>query len=189
MRGMVAGLRSPVPMETRLPAVLRDDEFMRRFIAAFDDVLAPVLATLDGLHAYFDPQLAPPDFVDWLSEWVGVRMDEEWSVEQRRVIVSRAVAVHRGRGTLSGIAEAVRLTVTGAVDVEVRDNGGVEWAPSPGAKLPGRPEPLLDVRVTTGSAESVDVRRLDAIIASVKPAHIPHRIEVITPSMRSPAAS
>jgi phage tail-like protein len=178
MRGMVTGLRSAAPLENRLPAVLRDDELMRRFIAAFDDVLAPVLATLDGLPAYFDPQLAPADFLDWLSEWVGIRMDGTWLLEQRRDIVARAVAVHRGRGTPSGIADAVRLTVTGAVDVTVHDNGGAAWSASPGAQFPGQPEAFLDVVVTAESVDAVDLRRLNSIITSVKPAHVPHRVKV-----------
>ena len=72
-RGMVAGLASPAPLLHRLPGVLQDDEFTQRFVRAFDDAYAPILTTLDSLACYFDPHLAPPDFVDFLAGWVGHR--------------------------------------------------------------------------------------------------------------------
>ena len=58
----------------------------QRFVSTFDTALAPVIATLDGLPGYVDPWLAPTDFLDWLAGWVGVEVDEEWTVPQRRQI-------------------------------------------------------------------------------------------------------
>jgi hypothetical protein len=51
MRGMVNGLASAVPLAPRLPAVLQEDDFLRQFLRAFDDALAPVFTTLDGLDS------------------------------------------------------------------------------------------------------------------------------------------
>lgn len=72
MRGVLPDLPSPVPLLHRLPGVLQEDDFLQRFLGAFDSGFAPVVATLDSLHAYVDPHLAPADFLDWLSGWVGV---------------------------------------------------------------------------------------------------------------------
>ena len=97
MRGRIPGLASPVPLASRLPAVLQEDEFLQRFLASFDESLAPVFLALDGLASYVDPRLAPEDFLNWLSEWVGVRVDEHWPVAQRREIVANGARIHRRR--------------------------------------------------------------------------------------------
>jgi hypothetical protein len=73
-----------------------------KVVSTFDTALAPVIATLDGLPGYVDPWLAPTDFLDWLAGWVGVEVDEEWTVPQRRQIVAGAALRHRRRGTAAG---------------------------------------------------------------------------------------
>ena len=179
MRGMVAGLPSAVPLAAGLPAVLQEDAFLQRFLLAFDDALAPVFTTLDGLAAYLDPRLAPEDFLDLLADWVGVRLDETWSAAQRRNVVAHAAAIHRRRGTLPGVADAVRLAVGGVVDVEVEDSGGTAWSATPGADLPGEAAPMLHVRVHAAAREDINLRRLEGIIDAVKPAHVPHTLEIV----------
>jgi phage tail-like protein len=158
--------------------VLQEDEFLQRFVGAFDDGLAPVLATLDCLTAYVDPWLAPQDFLDYLAAWVGVELDDAWTLAQRREIVAGAALVHRRRGTARGISDAVRLAVGGEVDVT--ESGGARWSAAPGSELPGEQVPALHVRVTVADATTIDVRRLDAVVAAVKPGHVPHTVEVVT---------
>lgn len=186
MRGMVRGLPSAVPLAPQLPAVLQEDAFLRRFLMAFDDALAPVFTTLDGLPSYFDPRLAPEDFLDWLADWVGVRLDETWPASQRRAVVANAAAIHRRRGTVAGVADAVRLAVGGVLDVRVDDSGGATWSSTPGGRLPGNAAALLHVRVYASAVEDVNVRRLEGIVNAVKPAHVPHTLEVVPRVTRLP---
>lgn len=180
MRGVVPGLLSPAPVAQRLPAVLQEDEFLQRFVQAFDEALAPIFLTLDTLASYVDPRLAPPDFLTWLAEWVGIEVDDTWSQERRREIVAGAAAMHRGRGTPEGIASAVRLAVGGRVSVA--DNGGSAWSAVPGGELPGSAAPHLTVTVRTADPSSVDRTRLDRAVTAVTPAHVPHTIEVLEES-------
>lgn len=179
MRGMVQGLASAVPLAARLPAVLQEDAFLQRFLMAFDDALAPVFTTLDGLDSYLDPWLAPEDFLNWLAEWVGVRLDDSWSAAQRRDVVAHAATIHRRRGTVPGVADAVRLAVGGVVDVQVEDSGGAAWSSTPGAELPGRAAAALHIRVYAAARADVNLRRLEGIINAVKPAHVPHTLEIV----------
>lgn len=174
---MVAGLPSPVPVITRLPGVYQDEDFVRRFTAVFDDLLAPVFATLDGLSAYVDPTLAPADFVEWLLTWVAIEPDDHWTVERRREIVARAAGLHRRWGTARGIREAVELVVGG--EVEVTDSGGSSWSRTPGGPTPGEQGASVTVRVRTRDPDSVSDRRLDELVAALKPAHVRHSIEVV----------
>ena len=174
MRGPVPGLASPRPFLQRLPGVyqdVRDEDFLPRFLQAFDDTIAPSLSTLDNLAAYLDPTLAPEDFVEWLAGWVDVAPDGGWSLEQRRSIVRHAVAVHRGAGTLDGIRQAVRLAAGPDAEVVVEDSGGVSWSQTPGGVLPGSELPRVSVIVT--SASEPDIRaRIERVLRSVVPAHV-----------------
>ena len=186
MRGMVDGLGSAVPLATRLPAVLQEDAFLQRFLLAFDDALAPVFTTLDGLACYLDPRLAPEDFLDWLADWVGVRVNDSWTTAQRRDVIAHAATIHRRRGTVRGLADAIRLAVGGVRDVRIEDSGGAAWSQSPGAELPGQTTAQLRVTVYAAAAEAVSLTRLEGIISSVKPAHVPHAVEVLTSAVPSP---
>jgi phage tail-like protein len=90
MRAAVPGLGHPHPLGLSLPALFQEDDFAQRLCAALDEVTAPVISTLDCIDAYFDPFLAPDDFLAWLSGWVAVALDEAWTEERRRLLVSTA---------------------------------------------------------------------------------------------------
>lgn len=178
MRSGVPGLASAAPIGLRLPGVFQeDDDFLMRFVDALDETLAPVLATLDGLNAYVDPWLAPEDFLDWLAGWVGIPLDDAWTVPQRRAIVAAAALVHRMRGTARGVAEALRLAVD--ADVVLTDSGGSTWSATPDGQLPGQEPPSLHVQLVAQDPGAIDRRRMDAVVAAVKPAHVPHTIEIV----------
>jgi hypothetical protein len=64
------------------------------------------------------------------------------------------------------------------VEPEIVDSGGVRWSPTPLGEPGGDETPLLIVRVAVASPATFDARRLNALIAAAKPAHIPHRLEI-----------
>jgi phage tail-like protein len=175
MRGLVPGLATPSPFLERLPGVyqdVQDDDFFPRFLRVFDDSVAPTISTLDNLVAYVDPWLAPEDFLDWLAGWVDIAPDATWTLDQRRDIVARAVALHRRAGTVDGIRDAVQLVAGPDAEVDVGDNGGVAWSATPGGDLPGSGEQFVRVNVT--GADEPDVRRrIERVLRSVVPAHVP----------------
>jgi phage tail-like protein len=175
MRGSEAGLTSPRPLGTLLPAVFQEDPLAMRLTSAFDDVLAPVIATLDCLYCYVDPELAPADFVAWLASWVGIEVDETWSAERLRAAVARAVSLYRTRGTPAGLLDELE-TLTGA-RVEVADSGGVSTSREP-REPPDAAPPHVTVRVTAGG-EPLETTRIDELVAAAKPAYASHRVEII----------
>jgi phage tail-like protein len=177
MRGTVAGLASPRPMGPAMPAVYQEDSFAQGFLDALDTVLAPVMGTLDNLDTYFDPYLTPDDFLGWLATWVGMTVDDSWTIERRREAVARAVELYRLRGTATGLQEQVEIHTGGTV--EIIENGGTAWSIDPGGELPGSPKPLVVVRVQVDDPKSVDAGRIDGIVAAAKPAHVEHRVEVV----------
>jgi phage tail-like protein len=177
MRGTVTGLDSPHPLGGLMPAVFQDDNFTMRWTQALDEVLAPVPAVLDSIEAYFDPLLAPEDFLAWLAGWCGMTLDENWPLPRRRAVVSAAAELYRVRGTLAGLRRHVELVTGGGVDVA--DSGGVTWSATPGdPDAPGPDGPSLTIRVSVTDPAEVNVRALDALISAIKPAHVVHRLEV-----------
>jgi len=179
MRGTVPGLGMPYPLGGLLPAVYQEDPFTMQWTEALDEVLAPLVQTLDCITAYIDPLLAPEDFLPWLSGWSGAVLDENWPVQRRRAVVAAAVSLYQSRGTVAGLRAHLELVTGGRV--EVADNGAVTWSSVPDADLPGDPSPLVTIRVTVTAETPVNVRALDALIRAAKPAHVPYRLEVTGP--------
>jgi phage tail-like protein len=176
VRGTVEGIASPHPIGSLLPPIYQDDPMAQRFTAGLDDVLAPVVSVLDNLDAYLDPGVAPEDFLHWLAGWVGVVLDETWTLDRQRELVQRSAALYGARGTVRGLRGLLELFVDG--EVEVTESGGSAWSPVPGGALPGVAAPELRVRIRAGDPAQVDARRLEAVVSSSKPAHVPHTLEV-----------
>ncbi|MGP3686804.1 phage tail protein [Streptomyces sp. IBSNAI002] len=179
-RAAVPGLPSRHPIGEQLPALYADDDFAQRFTAGLDTVLAPVFSVLDNLPAYFDPRLAPADFLPWLATWVGGVDDPRWPLELRREAVARAVELHRWRGTRRGLTEALRLIL--GVSAEVSGDGAATWSRTPGADLPPAPPQEVLIRVWPlhdGGAHPVDADRVHALIRTLCPVHTVCRVEVL----------
>jgi len=174
MRGAVDGLRPPESLASGLPAAFFGNDFTAGLIEAFDEVLAPVFTTLDDFDAYLDPRYAPEDFLRWLAGWLGFPLDERWPADRLRAHVADAVEAVLWRGTLRGVAAAVRAYTGEQPDVV--DTGGVTSSPRPLGSIPGEPRPRLLVRVRAGAAVDMDV--LDRLVGEVKPAHVPHELVV-----------
>ncbi|MFD4995651.1 phage tail protein [Streptomyces buecherae] len=176
-RAAVPGLPSRHPIGAQLPALYADDDLAQRFTAGLDTVLAPVFATLDNLHAYFDPRLTPADFLGWLASWVGGIDDVNWPLALRREAATRAVELHRGRGTRRGLTEALRLVL--GVGSDVVGDGGAVWSRTAGSALPPPPAAEIVVRVWPRGAAAVEAEQVHEIVRALVPVHTAYRVEVL----------
>jgi len=122
MRGLVPGLASPYPIGETLPSVFRDDSFTQRWCSAMDDVIAPIIATLDSLPAYLDPATSPEDLLPWLAGWMGIVLDGHQSAERQRELVQIRVELLQWRGTARGVRAAVRALFE--MEPELAESGG-----------------------------------------------------------------
>jgi phage tail-like protein len=186
-RAAVPGLPSRHPIGELLPMLYADDDLAQRFTAGLDTLLAPVFATLDNLPAYFQPRVAPADFVSWLAEWVGMERAVSalgTTEELHRAVVTRAVELHRWRGTRRGLEQ--RLALSLGAGVEVLDGGGATWSTTPGtAALPAAPGNQLIVRVwplesaASSRTPVLDEGLLHDIVEESCPVHLTWRVEVL----------
>ncbi|MCU1670270.1 MAG: phage tail protein [Blastococcus sp.] len=118
-----------------LPAVYREadevgDRFLGRFLLAFEHVLhglgdADVAGFPRGLGEqlsdagrYLDPSRTPHEFLDWLAGWVALSLAEDWTEDEQRRFLARAVPLYRLRGTARGLTELLRA-YTGDLPVTV----------------------------------------------------------------------
>ena len=177
MRGLTPALHSPHPLGPSLPGIYQEDEFAQRFLRAFDEMLAPVFASLDDFAAYLDPALAPADFVEWLAGWVALVLHEGWQLERKRTLVERSVELYRIRGTARGLAEHVEL-FTG-VEPELEEPGGVAASTEAGQPLPAPAAPNTVLRLRVPKPDSVDRHGLEALVEAIRPAHLPVEVEIV----------
>lgn len=177
MRGLVEDLESPFPLGASLPSLYVEDAFAQSLCAALDGVLAPIVATIDGMPAYLDPDTTPPDMLGWLAGWLGLTLDANQPTQRQRELVRLGMELQRWRGTVRGIREAVAAAF-GSTPL-VLDSGGAGWSTEPTPQLPGSAVPHLVVQLGVPDPEDFDLRRLDSLVAAVKPAHIPHEVEIL----------
>lgn len=176
MRGTIDGLASPLPLDAALPAMLREDPFAQQLCAGLDEVLAPVLMSIDAFSAYLDLATTPADLLPWLGRWVGMDVDDSEDVDLQRKLLASAGQLHAIRGTRRGIELALEAAL--GVDVEVAETGASSWSAQPGAALPGEPHPTIVVTVNSTGDNPIDAERLDALVSQVKPAHVRHRLQI-----------
>ncbi|HEY5835595.1 phage tail protein [Streptomyces sp.] len=173
-RALVPGLVSRYPLGLQLPGVYAEDDFVQRFAAGLDEVLAPALSTLDNLPAYLDPGLAPADFVALLAAWLGAEPAADGA---ERSAVSGAVRAHAVRGTRAGLADEIRLAF--GVVPDITESGGALGSTTPGSPLPGSAVPHLTVRLRVPDPTAFDTRALTALVTRSRPAHLPVTVEVL----------
>lgn len=176
MRGNIPGLYSPHPLTDTLPSMLREDYFARALCGSFDELLAPAILTLDTFGSYLDPDTTPEDMLPWLAQWLGLGVDLNVEQPRQRHELQIAGSLNATRGTRRSI-ELVLENALG-MPVEVSESGGARWTPSPGGDLPGTADPMIAVVVRPPSGTEVDLDRLDALVRSVKPAHVRHTVSV-----------
>lgn len=191
-RGADGEIVTPAPFWRALPALYREPEegFVRQFTEALDAVLAPVFCTLDNLSDYFDPKVAPEDFLDWLAGWVGLELYERWPPELRRKLVAEAVDLHQKRGTKSGVERIVEIFAGVERGVTIEESGGVSGNEGEFREAPtGRPDyishgkPWIWVKIEVkrdapdGEVETV-TRVARDVIPKVTPAHVVVLVDV-----------
>lgn len=176
MRGTIDGAMSALPLAPTLPAMLREDPFAQQLCAGLDEVLAPVLMSLDAFSSYLDLATTPEDMLPWLGHWLGMDVDLGGDLDLQRKLLASAGQLHAIRGTRRGIELALEAAL--GVDVEVHESGASAWSSDPAADFPGEHRPAIVVIVESTEDDPIDEERLDALVSQLKPAHVLHRIQI-----------
>ncbi|WP_432000542.1 hypothetical protein [Streptomyces sioyaensis] len=177
-----------------LPESYRAGDFADRFIAGFDDTLAPLIETLDCLEAYFGPRTAPADFLAWTLRWTGTDLPAAVGTTGRRNALLLGRRLHGLRGTQAGL-ELLAHAVLEAT-VEVAESGGTVRGRWPqecpradeGAARPAHPWADVHLVLSPAASERCGGRTgdVEALVRDWLPAGVTSRVRV---SLGGPAAS
>ncbi len=97
-----------------LPAIYRRSDgvgrnLVRDLCFVFEHMFDSVEKNLTDGWRFYDPHVAPLDFLEWLSRWTAFGLDRDWPEPQKRALIKRAVDLYRIRGTKRGLALFLKL--------------------------------------------------------------------------------
>ena len=121
----------------RLPKVFSRDatasDFLRRYLAMFEGFLAEVEAKASLRRALLDPASVPDALLPWLAGFVGLIVDERWSIDVRRHLLDEIIDLWRMRGTVAGLRRFLEIVTQARVNIVEH------WRlrPKPGAVVGG----------------------------------------------------
>jgi phage tail-like protein len=185
-----------------LPALYQADELMGRFLMLFESFWGPIEEQIDNEALYFDPRMAPPDFLPWLASWLNLVLDGRLPEERQRRLIQAAVSLYRRRGSKQGLIDYLEIYTGGKADVvEHRAKDfrlGPEARLGPGIALGKGNQPhaftvtlhLPPVASPAGdekdederARQEADLRRtIEAIIEAEKPAHTVYTLRIEAP--------
>lgn len=106
-----------------LPAIYRRSDAVGRNLVRdlcflFEHMFDSVEVNLNDGWRFYDPHVAPQDFLDWLAGWSAFTLDLDWPEAEKRALVKRAVDLYRIRGTKRGLALFLRLFTGHEPDIE-----------------------------------------------------------------------
>jgi phage tail-like protein len=180
MRRMMVLEAEPEFLARFMPAIFRQDQFMARLLRMFDEMLNPLLETVDAVDCYFDPLMTPPAFVEWLASWVGEELSPSWPDRSRRALVSEAAWIHRARGTQAGLKRAVEL-VAGCEALVIDNTEGLrldeDGRLGVNTALQASNQNRINI-VLRGSAADIDLEAVNDVVRKLKPAHCVFSVEL-----------
>lgn len=171
-RRMVTGLGTPFPLINAVPPMLAEDPFVQRMMPAFDEVLAPIINTLDCFPYYLDPSIAPMDMVTYMASWLFPSYEDQLSEEGLRHALATVVERSGWRGTKRGVIEALETFQLASIDIQ--DSGGtiVGGTPSDPTTWPEVAAPAVTVTCVMGPNSSLNESQIRAVMRFLVPAHV-----------------
>jgi phage tail-like protein len=164
-----------------LPSLYQGDDFLGRFLRIFEDIIAPIERTIDNVGDSLDPELAPEEFLPWLSSWIGVDLDENWPPAMQRELIASAATLYRWRGTRRGLREHLRI-YTGFSPLIVENFTGLRLGQDAvlgvNARLGTYHPHCFYVTAIAAQPASLDERILRRIVEAEKPANTGYLLEV-----------
>ncbi len=159
-----------------LPAIYRRSDavgrnLVRELCFVFEHMFDSVEVNLTDGWRFYDPHVAPTEFLTWLSGWTAFSLDLDWPEPEKRALIKRAVDLYRIRGTKRGLTLFLRLFTGHEPDIDENT-----W-PFKGFRLEGE-----------GAEEGARVGLDSVIMPPVDLAHcfvvtMPLKYEDVTPDM------
>ncbi len=92
-----------------LPAIYSDDEFLGRYLLIFESILSPITWMVDNFDLYLTPDIAPQEWLAWMSSWFDMLLLPELPIERQREIMRQMGWLFMRRGTRAGLQRLLEL--------------------------------------------------------------------------------
>lgn len=171
-RKMVEGLNTPFPLINAVPPMLAEDPFVQRMMPAFDEVLAPIISTLDCFPSYLDPSIAPMDMVTYMASWLFPNYEDQLSDDGLRHALATVVERSGWRGTARGVVEALQSFNLASIDIQDSGSTVVSTTATDPATWPDVEPPAVKIVCVAGENADIDDEQLTAIASFLVPAHV-----------------
>ncbi len=106
-----------------LPAIYRSSvehrEVLERLLALFQSFFEDIEEEIYDLSRYFDPQSVPEPWLSWLADWLGLELNENWSLDKTRNAIEKAYSKYAVRGTALGMKDTIKFFSD--VDVHIEE--------------------------------------------------------------------
>lgn len=157
-----------------LPEAYQEDDepgrLLERLLANMEGLLTDQEQRIENAWLLVDPRTTPPEALDWLASWMGLRLEPLWSTARRRFLLKWVHHLYRIRGTVGGLRALLRLYLGCSLDPDV------VFAPLP---LPDDPARIVEhsagphrfkvlVPFALDEEQAAMVRR---IVEAARPAH------------------
>jgi phage tail-like protein len=104
-----------------LPAIYADDEFLGRYLLIFESILSPITWMIDNFDLYLTPDIAPQEWLQWMSSWFDMLLLPELPIDRQREIMRQMGWLFMRRGTRAGLQRLLELYF--GVTPEILENG------------------------------------------------------------------
>jgi phage tail-like protein len=93
-----------------LPAVYQGekDKFAEHFLSLFETLLYDNELRISNLPSFIDPMSTPPQYIDWLAQWLSLDLYELLG-EKNREFILLAAQLYKQKGTPAGIINLMKL--------------------------------------------------------------------------------
>ncbi len=98
-----------------LPSAYQDDyksaSFLDRFLANIEGMYTQIENKIAHADYLFDTRTTPPEFLEWLGQWLGAFVDPVWDLKRKRLFVENAALLFNWRGTPTGLRALIKLCI------------------------------------------------------------------------------
>ena len=167
-----------------LPELYSYDDFVNRFLMMFESFWKPVNQQISQIENYFDPDLTPDQFLNWLASWVGMEIDDTFPKDRIRMLIRNAIPFFHCRGTAQSLKLFLEMYSGGKVEISERKAHnmvlGGAMGLGDGLALGKENKPntvLVDMTVSaselerTGFTKEKYAKKINEFIRSIVPAH------------------
>jgi phage tail-like protein len=161
-----------------LPAIYREDAFLGRYLAAFEQVLRDLEQQIDHIDTLFDPlAVQSSEFLPWLASWMAFTLRADLDEPNQRAFLANVISLYRHRGTKENLQKLLGIFTRGGPEITENTKDGNTDVPH-----------FFHVSIPLSRMEPDELQRQGAIARALieleKPAHTDYVLEVTFPSMQ-----